>query len=186
MKTLTKAALGAFIASTSLMAANMEAKAALIGDTVTLDFNNGSFIGSETVVNPGIEFPLITSGNFQRDLDVFADSFDIIYTYNNTSSALFDPRNFILSDLNWLPTPGIITGVTQTAGTTATSISFTDDSITVFLPIVSVSAGSPETFSFDIQTSKDDAATTPEPGTMLGLLTLVGLGLGSRFKGKIG
>ncbi len=40
-----------------------------------------------------------------------------------------------------------------------------------------------EVLTFDIETEHE---SVPEPGTILGLLTLAGLGLGSRFNGNVG
>ncbi|NES04597.1 MAG: PEP-CTERM sorting domain-containing protein [Okeania sp. SIO2F4] len=55
------------------------------------------------------------------------------------------------------------------------NISFTDDSVTVDIIQCSVPPqNSVETWKFDIQTQHK---STPEPATILGLLTLTGLGL---------
>ena len=93
---------------------------------------------------------------------------------------------WVLSDVDWVDTPGIITGVTLTSGKASliSGISFTDDSITVdFTPYDIPSENAVETWSFDIETEHE---SVPEPGTILGLLTLAGLGFSSRLKRNIG
>ena len=50
---------------------------------------------------------------------------------------------------------------------------------------ISDTFGAVETWSFDIETEKE-SESVPEPGTILGLLTLAGLGFGSRLKRNLG
>ncbi|MGK7955605.1 MAG: PEP-CTERM sorting domain-containing protein, partial [Crocosphaera sp.] len=94
---------------------------------------------------------------------------------------------WVLSDLDWVDTPGIITGVSLSSGNNGliSGTSFTDDSITVEIESIFLLGGTGEGWSFDIETSKV-SESVPEPGTILGLLTLAGLGFGSRLKRKIG
>jgi hypothetical protein len=187
MKTLTNVAFGAVIASTSLMIAHAPAQAALLGDEVRAELiavGIGTLLDeTDTVIDPGIEFTVLGNFNSSFSLDVKSDSFDIIYD-NGTAATVGADTTWILSDLDWVDTPGIVTGVTLTGGngnaSLITGTSFTDDSITIDIanfftpPEPTIS-----TWTFDIQTQKQ---TTPEPGTILGLLTFAGLGLGSRFK----
>lgn len=88
-----------------------------------------------------------------------------------------------MSDLDWVDTPGIITGVTLTSGDASliSGISFTDDTITIDLLSYTVPPqAAVETWSFNIETSKE---TVPEPLTILGSLTA--LGFGGFFKRKL-
>ncbi len=188
MNRLTKLALGTVAASTGLMVAYAPAQAALLGDTVRAELIfNGTITSldeTDTVVDPGIEFSsAIGSATFE--LDVKNDSFDIIYDLG-TFSGVGNDTTWILSDLDWVDTPGIITGVTLTSGdaNVVTGISFTDNSITVDLSSYSIPPQNTiETWSFDIETEHE---SVPEPGTILGLLTLAGLGFSSRLKRNIG
>ncbi|MDJ0507906.1 MAG: PEP-CTERM sorting domain-containing protein [Crocosphaera sp.] len=159
------------------------AQAALLGDEVRLQFGAiGAppvFDETAVVIDPGIEFVIPLANPLP--VDVTSDSFDI--TVNLTGfGALGAPTRFVLSDLDWVDTPGIVTDVSLTAGNAAevSDISFTDDSITVdFINLINPPAT--RSFSFDIET-----AHVPEPGTILGLLTLAGLGFTSRLKRNIG
>ncbi len=184
MNRLTKLALGTMAASTGLMVAYAPAQAALLGDTVSL---SSTFInGSAVVVDPGIEFDF-SGGSEQLSLDVKNDSFDITYENFGIFSNLIDPTQWVLSDLDWVDTPGVFTGVNLVSenSSSISGTSFTDDSITVDIESFFLGPGAVETWSFDIETSKV-SESVPEPGTILGLLTLAGLGFGSRLKRNIG
>ncbi|MEA5535911.1 PEP-CTERM sorting domain-containing protein [Crocosphaera sp. XPORK-15E] len=187
MKTLTKLALGTVVASTGLMVGYAPAQAALLGDTVSAELIGigvGTILNqTATVVDPGIEFTVFGNQGANLNLDVKSDSFDIIYNLTTLPGIGF-PSRWILSDLDWVDAPGIVTGVTLTSGNASliSGISFTDDSITIDLLDVTNPPPS-QTWSFAIQAQHE---TVPEPGTILGLLTLAGLGLGSRFKRNVG
>ena len=185
MNRLTKLALGTVAASSGLMVAYAPAQAALLGDTVRAEFTAagiGTFLDeTDTVVDPGTEFSLPFGSN-GLELDVKNDSFDIIYDLGVTSGVGAD-TTWILSDLDWVDTPGIITGVTLTSGDASliSGISFTDDTITIELLSYTVPPqAAVETWSFNIETSKE---TVPEPLTILGSLTA--LGFGGFFKRKL-
>ena len=191
---ILKLGLALGIATFAVVIPQNQAKASLIGDTVNLEVFNeddlSTFSDSATVIDPGVEFNTLSSElSVFEDLDVFAESFDILYGIKDTAPpdlvGLLSPKQFVLSDLDWLPEPGIITGVTQTAGTTVTNIAFTDNSIIIDMPQIVLGGTDPvrprsETFSFDIQTEHE---STPEPATLLGLLVVGGLGLVSRRQG---
>jgi hypothetical protein len=166
------------------------AQAALLGDEVRLQmlFAIGVpafFDQTAVVVDPGIEFTFVGTNDSTINIDVKNDSFDIIFDFNALGSVGFD-STFILSDLDWVDTPGIITGVTLTSGEASlvSGISFTDNSITVDILDYTIPPQNDfEQFSFAIETQHE---SVPEPGTILGLLTLAGLGIGSRFKRNVG
>ncbi|MGK7946269.1 MAG: PEP-CTERM sorting domain-containing protein, partial [Microcystaceae cyanobacterium] len=117
-------------------------------------------------------------------LDVKNESFEIIHDltgFTNLGTSLI----WTLSDLDWVDTPGIVTGVTLTGGngnpSLITDTSFTDDSITINIsPYNTPPEPTISTWTFDIQT--EHTPPVPEPSTILGLLTFAGLGLGSRLK----
>ncbi|MEM1168072.1 MAG: PEP-CTERM sorting domain-containing protein [Cyanobacteria bacterium P01_H01_bin.35] len=187
LKTLTKLALGTAISSIGLMVTNSPAQAALLADSVRVELgNNGVFIFDETAVvtDPGTEFSFL-SGDGSFNLDVKSDSFDIIYDAGSFAS-VGDPTNWILSDLDWVDTPGIVTGVTLASGNAnlISAMSFTDDSISIDILNYSIPPQNKiETWTFNIQTEHE---STPEPATILGLLTVTALGLGSRLKRNVG
>lgn len=193
LKTLTKLALGTAISSIGLMVTNSPAQAALLADTVRAELGptGGSpFLDQTAVVtDPGIEFTAFGNQGASLSLDVKSDSFDIIHDLTTLSSIGF-PSTWTLSDLDWVGTPGIVTGVNLVSGNASliSGISFTDDSITV--DIMDYNNAPPqnqiETWTFDIQTSHETPESTPEPATILGLLTVTGLGLGSRLKRNVG
>ena len=190
MKINSQLALGTAISSISLMITipliETPASAFLLGDTVRAEFNATGFgnIIDETdvVVDPGIEFSRTFVDTFA--LDVKSDSFDIIYTGGGVPFIGADTQ-WILSDINWVNTPGIVTGVTLASGDNSllNGISFTDDSITVNVVDFSLTNGVAEKWSFDIQTSHK---STPEPSTILGLLAVTGLGLANCLKRNLG
>ena len=193
MKRLTKLALGTMAASTGLMVAYAPAQAALLGDTVSAELSVdglGTVLDeTDTVVDDSdseVEFTFIGVSE-ELSLDVKNDSFDIIYENFGIFSNVIDPTQWVLSDLDWVDTPGIITGVSLSSGNNGliSGTSFTDDSITVEIESIFLLGGTGEGWSFDIETSKV-SESVPEPGTILGLLTLAGLGFGSRLKRKIG
>ncbi|MGK7885563.1 MAG: PEP-CTERM sorting domain-containing protein [Crocosphaera sp.] len=185
MNRLTKLALGTVAASTGLMVAYAPAQAALLGDEVNAELlfdGSSGFNQTATVIDPGVEFTAFS----QLALDVKNDSFDLIYDLSGLGG-INNNTTWVLSDLDWVDTPGIITGVTLTSGdaNVVTGTSFTDNSITVDLSSYTIPPqNSIETWSFDIETSKV-SESVPEPGTILGLLTIAGLGFGSRLKRKI-
>ncbi|NER08647.1 MAG: PEP-CTERM sorting domain-containing protein [Okeania sp. SIO3C4] len=169
------------------MVANSPAQAALLADSVRGQLGSNSFsILDETAVvtDPGTEFSRVI-GDGSLSLDVKSDSFDIIYDVGSFPS-VGAPTTWILSDLDWVDTPGIVTGVTLASGDASliSGMSFTDDSITIDIINYSVPPQNQiETWTFDIQTEHE---STPEPATILGLLTVTGLGLGSRLKRNVG
>ena len=166
----------AAVASLLILAAGTPAQATLIGDTVDFNFDvvgfGTIFTGSAVVTDPGVEFVVPANRGSSYSLDIFGDSFDIIIDLGR-AAAVGASVIFTLSDLDWVGTPGVITGVslTGTNGNAAnvTDIFFTDDSIAVtfadFTPPPVV-----QTYSFDIATSH---VAVPEPLT----LALVGTGL---------
>ncbi|MGK7959184.1 PEP-CTERM sorting domain-containing protein [Crocosphaera sp.] len=180
-------------ASTGLMVAYAPAQAALLGDTVSAELSVdglGTVLDeTDTVVDDSdseVEFTFIGVSE-ELSLDVKNDSFDIIYENFGIFSNIIDSTQWVLSDLDWVDTPGIITGVSLSSGNNGliSGTSFTDDSITVEIESIFLGPVAAEGWSFDIETSKV-SESVPEPGTILGLLTLAGLGFGSRLKRKIG
>lgn len=154
------------------------AQAALIGDTVNLQ--STVLTDSAVVVDPGIEFTVFGNAGANLNVDVFNESFDIIFNSVGIDFIGFQSE-WILSDLDWVDSPGIVTGVTQTGGPNALNISFTDDSITVFLDDVAPGPNQTVTWSFDIQTQHE---STPEATSVLGLLALGMFGANSILKRK--
>lgn len=161
------------------------AQASLIGDTVNLlvtvlgDFGN-IINDSAVVVDPGIEFTNFATRGANLNLDVFDESFDIIANTRSNGS-IREQTRWRLSDLDWVDSPGIVTGVSQTGGPNALNISFTDDSITVLLDDVAPGQNQTVTWSFDIQTQHE---STPEATSVLGLLALGMFGANSILKRK--
>lgn len=180
MNTLTKIAFGTFFTSTSLMTIHVPAQAVLLGDTVRAElilFGVGTLLDeTDTVVDPGVEFISLGRLGSSLNLDVKNDSFDIIYDLGGAIEVGL-PTTWILSDLDWVDTPGIITDVTLRSGDASliSGISFTDDSITIdvrnpFFPPPQVAF---EAWTFDIETQK---TSVPESSTLLGLLAVGSIG----------
>ena len=179
MKNLTFSALLSTVA-VGLVAGS--AQAALIGDEIDYSFgiSGGPTLvsGSAIVTDPGAEFsgPVFGGGGTADVLiDVAADSFDLGFDFDG---ALGVDLVWVLSDLDWVGTPGEIVGVTQTAGRSAVDISWTADSITIITPLANIVPVN-DLFSFDIQTTH----SVPEPLTILGAGTAIGFG--AAFKRKL-
>ena len=79
-----------------------------------------------------------------------------------------------LSDLDWVGSTGIVTGVTQTSGPAAVDISFTSDSISI------ITRSGTNNYAFDIETEHE---TIPVPSSLSLLVAgVVGYGVVRRRK----
>ncbi|NEO58416.1 MAG: PEP-CTERM sorting domain-containing protein [Okeania sp. SIO3B5] len=185
LKTLTKLALGTAISSIGFMVTNTPTQAALLGDTIGTRFqttNPAIDLSHNVSVTSDIEINYNLIDMFSIDID--SESFDIKYT-GGLGSFISGNTKWTLSDLDWVDPLGFITDVTLTSGDEdlVHDISFTDNSIMIELLDANLSPGVTQTWSFDIQAKYE---STPEPATILGLLTVTGLGLGSRLKRNVG
>ena len=84
------------------------------------------------VVDPGVEFLQAGggAGGTARDVDLTADTISLIYNGVGSGS----PDLFIMSNLNWGITPGVVTGLTLlTADPFGITTSFTADSIALLV-----------------------------------------------------
>lgn len=199
--------LGSFAVSTLVMgfgalSAQQSANAALLGDTINAraEFTFSPFDAAPcnvldnpgVVVGPGVELPQGLAqgacvGGAELDIDGVANTITLTGYFPPGG---YDLAEFWLEDLDWVDTPGIITGVSLVSDldqafnqTTPTlDLSFTDDSIHISF----VGAGGFFAFAPDAQTVFEFTAehdSVPEPLTLAG--TFVALGLGSVMKKKL-
>ena len=153
----------------------------LIGDTVNFNYQTiGSFSANPTsaVVGGGVESTIAAPGPFAIiNIDLDANSITLTSTINN----LFQPNDMLtISDLDWIGTPGEITGFVLTNnGVTdlvSSDITTMSDSVEVFTGGSHWDPG--DNIVIDLQVTH-----IPEPPAFL-FLGLVGLIVGSvqRFR----
>ncbi len=168
------------VAGASLLLTLPAAQASLLTDEVRLQFiavGLGTvFDGTAIVSDPGVEFSVPASNPIL--VDVHADSFDILIDLTGFGSVGL-PLTAIISDLDWVPNPGIVTGLTLSSGNVADviSTSFTDDSVTVNLANLTNPPVN-HNFTFDIETSH--AVPEPSAFALFGLSALAMTGWNRR------
>lgn len=164
------------------------ALASLIGDTVTVCANfadegcppdpNDPFsnaLEGMGIVGDGTEFD---NGTFSIDIQ---DSMFVLSLVNAGLDPFpFDPTVWIISDLDWIDKPGRVIGVEGTAGVPpGTNTTFTDDSVTINLPAITLEGTIKQDYKFNLE-----VVHAPEPTSVLSLLVLGTLGAGSALKRK--
>lgn len=176
--------LGAIMAAGFLLCTVSTAHATLIGDTVTMHHRFSNIIippGPFNVVvqagtgdvfqpyNPGLNF---------YEVDMEANSFSVLYL-SATDWAASTFNSLIITDMDWIGGPGILTGVTistNLAGFDNSRVTFTDDSVSINWQGLSFGPGT----RWDIGLITTHIA---EPGTFAILgLGFAGLGLARRRK----
>ena len=156
MKRYSKSAAILFAAALFALG-SLEAEASLIGDTVhveTIGFTVSESV--DVVVGAGIEIEFPFDSFFQGEyLDITGDS--IIGNFLDGFSA---NRRIEFSDLDWIPGPGFITGISVSSswsGFGMGSVSFTADSVTLDF------TGTNGAGMFEVFLQK--SSRTPEPVT---------------------
>jgi hypothetical protein len=188
------------IALTSTLALGMgvagTAEAALLGDEIGCEFtviiSSGPtpnlFSSSTAIVGAGPECTNGLNSLFTVEADFFEEDamsfLEIILTNVSSRSFGFREKNFSFTDLDWVGQPGAIVGLTVVENThpTLDSFSFTSDSINVsFLDIIStIDPGEMLTTRFKIEADHID--DVPEPLTILGTVTALGVGAAMKRK----
>ena len=183
---MTTKILGVFallLALVTSMAVPSVSQASLLGDTVTstpvaTDPLHWDSSPASAVVGPGIEFNLIFIDLVSIfEVDVDDSTIELIAPFGG--NLLAEQFVYTLGDLDWLPSPGSITGVnildnTSSSGIDFTNISFTSDSVSIVLTASTWTAGSHLLLGLETATGVLIPVGMPSGGQMGGGSTTIG------------